>query len=177
MNKLLSDDEVQRLSGPGTKVIIYPELKKYSNIDDVFNNSNKVILLYVNEEDPDSITGHWVSLLRTKRGDKTHYEINDSYGKEIDEHLDDFPQKYRYKLGQGSNYLTRLLYDKSTNDPSAIVEFNEIPLQKTSDNVTTCGRWSALRSYFKNIPLEDWQNIWKEQKHDGENIDNLIVKL
>lgn len=177
MDKLLSDKEVKKLAGRGTKIIIYPELKNMTDIDQVFGNSNKVILLYVNEQDPASITGHWVALLRTRRNGKTHYEVSDSYGKEIDAHLDDFPQGYRNSLDQEYNFLSRLLYNKKVVDPNSVVEFNEIPLQATKDNVSTCGRWSALRAYFNKIPLEDWQKVWTDLKHSGNNIDSLIVKL
>jgi len=175
--KLLSDKEVLRLAGPDTKVVLYPDVAKYNDIDELFGHHNKIALLYVNEENPTSITGHWVALLRTNRNGKQIYEVSDSYGKMIDGHLDAFPKNYRNSLGQSKNFLTRLLYAKLKENKNSEVHYNEVGLQKTNPNIATCGRWCGTRLRFSDIPLEHWQKSFRNLKNNGHDIDKVIVNI
>lgn len=174
--KLLRDDEVKKLGGSSTRVLLYPQLNGYRDIDQVFDDfGEKIALLYINEETGESTTGHWVALLRKRRGRKTHYEIFDSYGKTFDEHFDDFPKRYRRQLRQGVNKLTRLMYKRlKGREGDTVVEFNETPYQATRPDIATCGRWAGLRLRFSGIPLEEFQKIIDDSKRD---YDELVVDM
>jgi hypothetical protein len=175
-DKLLRDYEVKKLGGRGTKVLLYPELNKYKDIDHLFDeHGNKIALLYINEQDDNSTTGHWVGLLRNKRGKKMHYEIFDSYGKMPDEHFDEFPDRLRKQLRQGVNKLTRLMYKRlKGNEGDTVIEFNEIPYQRTDPRIATCGRWCGLRLRHGKIPLDQFQKIISDSKRP---YDELVVDM
>jgi len=175
--KLLSDKEVLRLAGNGAKVVLYPDIAKYDDIDDLFGNYNKILLLYVNQTDSQSITGHWVCLLRNRRNGKLIYEVSDSYGKEIDGHLDNFPKEYRDSLGQSKNFLTRLLYKKLKNSNNSEVHYNQIGLQNKKPNIATCGRFAGVRARFSDIPLEKYQQYFRELRNKGYDLDKVIVNI
>lgn len=170
MEKLLSDHEVKKIA-KNAKVVLYPELANYNTIDDVFGNKNKIILLYVNEKNPGSTVGHWCALSRHNGV----IEFADPYGKEIDEHLDDFSQDHRAATDQPVNFLTRLLYDYVT--AGGQVNYDEEKKQKLSDNIATCGRHTALRLRYHTIPHEKWQKIWNDLKQDGFNLDRIAVSM
>lgn len=170
MNKLLTDEEVEKIA-KNAKVLTYSELADYDNIDQVFGNKNKIILLYINEKNPTSTVGHWTSLHRNK--DVIFFM--DPYGKEIDEHLDDFSQEHRNMTGQPVNFLTRLLYDYVNEGGK--VHYDEMKKQKSSPDIATCGRWTALRLRFYKISEQDWQKMWQDLKSNGYNIDKIAVDI
>jgi hypothetical protein len=179
MEKLLDDAEVKKLAGKDAKVLTYPELSNYANLDHLFGHKNKVIILYLNDRDGNNFIGHWVLLLRTK--DKTGREViefNDSYSNEIDEYFDDVHTGERRRLGQDRGFLSRLLYDYCQySNPDAKLIYNEIPFQKVAPNINTCGRWVGLRGHFSEIPLDIYQREFKKLKREGYNLDKVVVAL
>ena len=62
-----------RVLNPDAKVLKYTDLYDYHNVDELFNDTDKVILLYLTMNDH---SGHWTCLFKNKEG------INyfDSYG-------------------------------------------------------------------------------------------------
>jgi len=176
VDKLLDDNEVRRLAGESdTKVIAYPELQHYHDVNHLFGRDKKVIILYLNSNDGGNYVGHWTLLMKTKRGGKTHVEFNDSYANEIDEYLDDFPQHLRDELDQSRGHLSSLLYDYCHAHPNAKVEYNEIPFQRLKNGVNTCGRWVGVRAHFSEVPLEQWQGAFKKLKKEGYDLDKIIT--
>jgi hypothetical protein len=178
VDKLLDDKEVKRLAGPDSKVITYPELQNYHDIDHLFGKDNKVIILYLNSKEGGNFVGHWTLLMRNRRkGGKLHIEFNDSYANEIDEYFDQFPPELREQLDQSRGYLSRLLYDYCHTHPQSEVEYNEIPLQKLKDGINTCGRWVGVRAHFADVPLEEWQEAFKKLKRQGYDLDKVITNV
>jgi len=176
MDKLLTDDEVMKLIGGGSKMLTYPELSEFDNIDDVFGSDDKVVLLYVNTIKGNNISGHWTLLTRVKRGKKTIYEFMDPYGLMPDDQLKFYNKSWRKKSGQDANFLTRLLYQCSLN-PNCEVHYNELEVQKDRPHVSTCGRHIAIRGHFYKIPLEKYQKIFKQMKNNGYDLDKVSVFL
>ena len=170
MDKLLSDEETQKIA-QNAQVLTYDQLADYDSIEDLFRDSNKIILLYINEKNPTSTVGHWCALFR--HNGKVNFM--DPYGKEIDEHLDDFSQEHRNATGQPVNYLTRLLYDYVTRGGK--VNYDEKNKQKVSDNIATCGRHTALRLRYHTIPEKKWQKIWQDLKNKGYDLDQLVTDM
>lgn len=176
--KLLSDSEVRRLAGADSKVITYPEIQRYPTLQKLFGNKNKLIILYLNENGPSGLVGHWVLLTRIKRDGKEIIEFSDSYGKQIDEALEYNDENKRKELDQEHGYLSRLLYDYLDGfEDSREVHYNELPLQKMKANINSCGRWCGMRAHFYEIPLEQWQSIWRKLGKDGYDLDDFIVKI
>jgi hypothetical protein len=75
---------------PDAKIISYPNIYNYNTIDNLFGDSDKIIILYL-------VTalnnGHWVCLLRNKMKNTIYFF--DSYGLGVDEE-----QKY-VKMDRG----------------------------------------------------------------------------
>ena len=96
MRKPLSDSDLRSILGD-CKIITYPELSKYNNIEELLPNSYDFSIILLLET---VASGHWTGLLRFNDG----YDFCDSYGNEPDADLTHWltPQE-RLKLGESKN--------------------------------------------------------------------------
>jgi hypothetical protein len=157
-------------------VITYPEIAKYDSIEDLFGKDNRIVLLYVNEINGSSVSGHWVLLTRVKRNGKTLIEFNDSYGLLPDAQLDHYSDQWKRESQQTYPILTKLLHDFSLK-PNNEVHYNQIPFQTDSPNINTCGRHCAIRGHFYKVPLEKYQQLMGGLKRKGFSTDEASVLL
>jgi hypothetical protein len=178
MEVLLSDKQVKALAGRNARVITYPEIGSITTLDDLFKGRDKVIILYLNDIDGSDFVGHWVLLIRKWKGKKELIEFYDSYSNEIDEFFDETPDFKRKELGQDKGHLSRLLYNHCLRSGWKVdIIYNEIPVQKMSPDINTCGRWVGLRGHFSSIPLDDYQEEFKKLKREGYDLDKVVVAL
>lgn len=141
-----SGQDILNLLDGQTKILLYSDLKKFSNIDQVFEPYDCVVILY--ETKPSY--GHWVCLIKHK--DKIEYF--DPYGNPPDNPLDYIDKKLKPQLGEDYPYLSKLLLDS----PYEIV-YNSYPLQKFSKDISSCGRHVGLRLSMKKYPLNKYVKI------------------
>ena len=175
MDYQLSDHEIISIIKHKTKVITYPELNDYKNLNEVFGRYHIILLLYVNSEHGNDVQGHWTLMTKVKRDDGyTIVEFMDPYGLFPDDELNFYTDNWRHKSGQDYNILTKLLYDFSLN-PKHKIYYNELKLQIDDPHINTCGRWCAIRAHFYRVPLKDFQKIFKRLKN--YDLDELSVYL
>lgn len=178
MEVLLSDNQVKKLAGRDARVLTYPEIGNFTTVDQLFNGRSKVIILYLNEKNGEDYVGHWVLLIRKWKGRMELIEFYDSYSNEIDEFFDETPEFKRRQLGQDKGHLSRILYNHCLYSNHKVeVIYNEIPVQRVNPNVNTCGRWVGLRGHFSDIPLDDYQKVFKKLKREGYDLDQVAVAL
>ena len=110
VKKPLSDDELKVILGKEVKMIMYPDLAKYSSIELLLPNPNDYcIILIVESETKFNISGHWCALLKYDG----IYEWFDPYGNDVDVDLMTWMDaKTRLSLNESKPYLTYLLKDK-----------------------------------------------------------------
>lgn len=176
MERLLTGEEIKQLAGSNTRVILYPELNNCDTIEQLFGNDDKLIILYITDEEQDSIVGHWVLLTKQNRNGRNIVEFSDSYGMQPDDEIKFNSREKQERFDQKDRSLTRLLYEFSLGKKNE-VHYNEMKLQKLSKGVNSCGRWVALRAKFYKIPLRHYQKIWKDLKQEGYNLDDVAVAL
>lgn len=165
MDKLIKELKKEPFSGKDiydicenkTKVIIYSELYNYNNIDDILDPYDNVVILYEMKDG----YGHWVCLIRHKKMNKI--EFFDPYGLCIDDQLSYISKEYRKKSGQEFPILSLLLL----NSPYKIV-YNSKQLQKYSNDVSSCGRHVCIRIILKDIPLNEYSKLLRENKYDPD---------
>jgi hypothetical protein len=78
IKKPLSDTDIKRILGRATKLITYPDLAKYTDINQLLPAPNDfVVILIVEDETQDVISGHWTALLNTtiSSSSSTHTEM------------------------------------------------------------------------------------------------------
>lgn len=165
----LSANDVMDIVGEDIPVIPSSEYNRYNTIEDLFNGNDKVLLLYEDSRDLNSIRGHWCALGIL---DPDNIAFFDSYGECIDDQLKNIPQEYRFKYNMLHNFISDLLI----NSPHTNIHYN--PYKFQGPNYETCGRWCGF--YLKNLmDPEDFKECIDEmvQLTGIKNKDDLIIKL
>ncbi len=161
----MSDDEIKKYL-PTTPIIMYNELPKFQNIEDILKKDGDCcVLMY--QDSPNS--GHWCGLLRQPK----RIEFFDAYGKYPDTELSWVASGERKELGIDGKYLSNL-FNKT---PIKIV-FNTEPYQKQGNEIATCGRHVVFRILNKNLPLGKYHKMIRDKtKKLGIDYDALVSKV
>ena len=155
IQKPMGDDDI-KLYLPNAKIISYPDLIKYSDIEQILTKSIDYFILLYQLEDINN--GHWVAVLKYL----DIIEYFDPYGNKIDAPLKWVSQTQNTYLHQYKPYLTNLL---NTTDYHVI--YNPIDYQDEKNNVNTCGRhccFRVLNLIKNNKSLNDYYLIMKKLK-------------
>jgi len=156
-NYALSNDDIQEILEPDTKIITYPKFGEMSSIDEAFDSLGRCIFLYLTEN---ASTGHWVTMWKTSPESIYYF---DSYGKKPDEPRNWLPEEKLEELGQDEPYLTQLLKESGYK-----VSYNTVPFQKTREGMNDCGRWCVGRLICKDMDDKQFFNLIKQQMKEQD---------
>lgn len=159
MDIALSDKQVLNLVGGKANIILYRDIHKYKSINEMLSPFNACFILF--ESQPRY--GHWCALIKVN---PYLLEFFDPYGTYPDDTLGFIPPKFAKESFQDHPYLSYIMMKSPYN-----LSFNEYQFQKKEPNIRTCGRWSAMRILFKDLPLEDFKRIFLKGS------DKLVTKL
>lgn len=161
----LSDTDIRLdIGNKQFNVIPYWKIKDYKTIEELLGPNEMCFILYVWKSDP-SPYGHWCLL--SKHGNEI--EFFDPYGSWPDSQLEKIEEPFRTQSGQKDKALTKLLLDFDGE-----LSYNEFPFQKQEDGIATCGRHCVLRAYLKDMPLEDYKNLFLN-KESGDDIVTFLT--
>lgn len=160
----LSDADIKKVLGDDISIIVYPDLKYYTKIEDIFDDKGRCIMLFPNST---PTSGHWCGLLLKKDG----IEFFNPYGKppKITK-TDGVDSMLAKQLDVENPYLEKLL--KESGLP---VYYNTERFQKISDNIATCGRWAAIRMLLFKYPLTRFKKIIKESGLNGDEYVTAVI--
>jgi len=167
VEKPMGDDDIKNyLKNP--KIIIYNQLPKYNNIDEILPCAKSyAIILYQNSPN----AGHWTTILRPTEEKKI--EFFDSYGKECDHCLTWLSKEDNQKLGINDKYLLNLIKKSGFE-----LTHNKTCFQGGNNGISTCGRHCCFRisnMKRKNMNLEDYTHMMKTTKNKTNmNFDKLV---
>ena len=155
LNYPLSGLEMMKLN-PDAKIITYKELNNIFDINDLFKDTDKVIILYLLHSKD---AGHWVCLY------KSAYSLNffDSYGKSLDHWVNLLSPMKAQEYGEQKGRLNELLNDY-------LVLYNNVPLQ--SKNTSTCGCFVSHRLH--NSKMDEKEYIDKYFKNKKKSPDEIV---
>lgn len=163
-NISLSNDEVLKLVNGKANLILYPELSKINNIDDVLNPYGACIILFLTKKN----YGHWTCIFKL---DEDTIEYFDPYGLYIDDALNFKMNKYFRKVNnQDFSHLTYLLY----KSPYTIT-YNQYKFQKKMNGVSTCGRHTAMRLILRKLSLEQYKELMTSGKYSPDKLVTLLT--
>ena len=151
---------------PDSRIILYNEIKNYKNINDLFNNKEKIIILYIMQVHGNHISGHWTCLFKNE--DKNEIHFFDSYGLEVDSEEKYVPLNIVHKYYEDYAYLSDLLNNSTYN-----ITHSKYKLQ--APHVETCGRHVTLRLH--NVELNDKQYYDCYFKNKIDNPDIIVSKI
>ena len=151
----MGDDDIRHYY-PNSRIVTYPELKKYKTMEQLLpKDKDYIFLLFLST--PNS--GHWCLL----SNNNNVYEFFCSYGSSPSTPLRWLDSNKRKELGQQIPYLDNLL-SRTNKD----VIYNPIDYQNNRDlEVSTCGRHDCFRlmTILKhNMSLTKYYEIMKNLK-------------
>ena len=143
----LSDADIRECLGDDIKISIYPDLAKYSSIDDCFDKRGRAVLLYLTNSET---SGHWVCMMK-KNG---CIEYFDSYGDAPEETKKYINPIKLNALNSAPNYLMALL--ERSKYP---VYYNTHKFQSENGDVATCGRHIITRLAYAPFSTEKYKSV------------------
>lgn len=141
----MSGEELMKLAEGKIKIVTSNDICKFNSLNSLFSPYDAVIILYEKQRN----NGHWVLLLN--RPDVIEYF--DPYGYKID---------YPCELFNTPKCLSKLLFNSKLNKK---IQYNASKLQKLDKDISSCGRWVALRYILRNIDLKSFINLFKNSKY------------
>ena len=161
MNKALSDRDIKNLLGNQTKVVVYSDLHKVSDIYQLLKPYGNCVILYMTKEN----YGHWTCII--DHPERNSIEFFDSYGIKPDREFDEISEESRLRTDQLYPCLSNLLLESKKE-----IEYNKVQLQELKKNISTCGRHCVIRIICKDIPIDDYVKLMSVK-----NPDKTVLKL
>ena len=142
-------------------IMTYRDLIKIDNLDDILGPNRACIILYETRDN----MGHYVLCFEKPNG---NIEFFDSLSYFPDSELSFISKSYKIKNNLCYPYLIRLLYNSGRQ-----IEYNDHKLQQ--DKSSTCGRWVIIRYLLRNIDIDDFANLFKNQKYTPDDIVSYVT--
>jgi hypothetical protein len=149
LEKSLTPNEIYLICKTPFNLILYSDMHKFNNIEQVFNGNKYVIILYEYQKN----IGHYVLLF--KYDNSRIIEYFDSVYLFPDLVLKEIPINLRISLNENKSYLVNLLLKANYE-----LEYNNKHLQSHNPKIATCGRWCALRIIYNYLSVKDFQNMY-----------------
>lgn len=153
-------DQDMGYCNPDASIIKYDLLTKIFNIDNLFRNTNKIIILYLLQS---RSKGHWVTLFRDPSG---VYHFFDSYGLPEDTEVDHLTDGQRQEYNERKDRLHILLKGKPTH-------YNNICYQKPG--TATCGMFVTHRLHHADLNEGEYYDLMKDLCHKDQATPDAIV--
>lgn len=161
----LSNEDINQILEPDTKVFAYPEFSKMKSIDEAFDSLGRCVFLFLTESES---MGHWCCMFK-RNG---HIEYFSSYGDAPEAERKWVSQEQLEKLGQGKPYLLELLQRSKLP-----VYVSKYPYQSDRKDLATCGRWCVLRLICKDLSHIQFYNLVKDEmkRNDVKSMDDFVA--
>jgi hypothetical protein len=143
-NQPFSDNEILTLVDGKSNLVIYPDIERYSNIDELLGRHECCIILYVTKDTKKLTSGHWTCLFKI---DNKTLEFFDPYGNAPDTQL----SKCIHKIPLLTDLIMRSQYN---------IVYNKSKLQSINNhNSSTCGRHCGMRIQLRDIPIQTYSKL------------------
>ena len=158
----LSNDDINKILEPDTKIWTYPDFKDMSSIDECWDSKGRCIFLFLTKSERE---GHWIAMW--KKGDTIHYF--DPYGMKPEAGRSWLSHDQLEDLDMGEPYLYNLLKNSGYK-----VVYNTVPYQSKDGAVATCGRWAVLRLLWKDVSDAEFK---RRVKDSGMSPDEFVTAI
>ena len=172
-NYCLTPDDINKIVGSYCLLIKYPDLSNYdyNSFMKLFKNNKEGFILFF--ETKNANVGHYECCFKNSQG----INFFDSYGLYPDKAESYLSANKRIQLGETKPLLTKLLNECMDNGWKC--RYNNIEYQQMDSNISTCGRYCAVR--LKNSHLTDSQFYAymesMKKRFDAKTMDEAITKL
>lgn len=145
----LSGQQVAAAAGGGIPIVTYPELGSYANWDALMAKASKgaVACLFLTTS---PTSGHWTALFNS--GDGAH--LFDPIGMAMDSERSRVSPQELKALGETTPEYGRIL--STAQKPTHV---SRVDFQQDVPNINTCGRWTATRIQYREMPDADFKKM------------------
>lgn len=166
MDYSLSGKDLMEFCSGRAKIVTYPDLQSYKDIDELLKPHGVVFLLYEFKR----FYGHWTLIYRRDDGG---IECFDSYSYKPDEEFTFIPEYFRAINDMVYPRLTKMLLDSNKD-----IHYNNFKLQRESNNIATCGRWCLVRLLFKHMDIDKFYKMMKFiRAKTGLSFDEIVFHM
>lgn len=167
-NIALSNFDILEILDNNCNIILYPNLYKYTSIDQLLYPYSACIILYAAKIKP-SMYGHWCAL--TKKDDEISFF--NPYGGIPDCCLNEINLQIRQESHQLVPYLLNLMYDSPYE-----LHYNEFQFQGKGYDIKTCGRHCCVRVMLKKYNIYQYKNLLDKlcNKYDTD-YDGIVTMI
>src|ERR1043166_5728715 len=163
----LSNTDVLKLLDGKANLVLYPDIRKYKNIDDLLGKYGACVILYLTKEN----YGHWCCIFKQN---KNTIQFFDSYGEMVDNALDYSMDPYfKKKKGMDLPLLTHMLYNCYNKYE---IRFNNFKFQEDKTDVNTCGRFVVVRIWSKNLDEYEFNDFMNSTKYKPDELVSLLTQ-
>jgi hypothetical protein len=153
----LSNQDIQDILEPDTKILTYPEFCTMDHIDEAFDSLGRCVFLFLTKS---ATSGHWLCMF--KRGANT-IEYFDSYGDKPEDQRKWLTPEQLQALNQGEPCLLELLKASRYK-----VYYSPYDYQSDKNDINTCGRWVAARLLKKELTNKQFYHfVISDMKQSG----------
>ena len=154
----LSNDDINKILEPATKIFSYPKFNEFQHIDEAFDSEGRCVFLFLTESEN---VGHWLCMFKRPEG----IEYFDSYGDKPDAQRSWLSEEKLAELDEATPRLTELLRSSGYR-----VYCSTFQYQKERSDINSCGRWCVARLLCKDMSNLQFYNFIKEgMKEMGTN--------
>jgi hypothetical protein len=146
----LSNQDINDILEPDTKIITYPEFGHMESIDEAFDSLGRCVFLFLTQSES---SGHWLTMFKRPEG----IFYFDSYGEKPEAQREWLTEEQLEDLGEAEPYLMNLLKASGYK-----VYWNTHRYQKEKDDYNSCGRWCVARLICKDMSDKQFYNVVKE---------------
>jgi hypothetical protein len=163
----LSNEDIQKILNPDTKIITYPQFCEMESIDEAFDSLGRSIFLFLTES---PTVGHWIAML--KKGSTIFYF--DSYGDRPEAQRKWISEEQLYELGEAEPCLMNLLRQSGYR-----VYVNTVEYQKEKKDYNTCGRHAVARLILKDLNDKQYYNLVRKamKEYNLKSPDDFVSLL
>lgn len=147
----LSNEDINKILEPDTKIISYPDFATMDSIDDAFDTLGRCVFLFLTTSET---SGHWLCMFKRNNNTISYF---DSYGEKPEAQRCWLSQEQLDALGEGESYLMNLLRKSNYK-----VFYNTVQYQKEREDINSCGRWCVMRLICKDMNDVQFYNTVKE---------------
>ncbi len=162
----LDDTDIRKML-KGIKILVYPDLAKYTNIEDAFDSKGRLVLLYPTNGQYD---GHWTCLIWHKKSNTI--EFFDSYGLDVDTEKKWLTEAQLIEYHEDKPLLTNLL--RKANENGKKIIHNHYQFQSFRNNNNDCGRFVVVRLLSKDMSLKAFKQMITDS---GLSADDFVSKI
>lgn len=165
----LGDDDIRQILGDNISILTYPELSKYNDIDDILDDQNRVVILFLTT---DKYTGHWLCI---HKDDNEAYHYFDPYGTGVENNKKWLSYDKLVELNQSKPLMMNILKKSHLTGIKNKVYYNTYDFQDDKMGINTCGRHICTRLLYKDMDLNDYYDMIKKSNLKPDKFVSLVT--